>query len=87
MTEKENITTEKPVELRTTLDEIMDWLSDLPEDEMRQHLPEMRFPRHVDFYWSIGGTEYTVVSHFKNNQTNDILSILSRLMQEDLQLK
>ena len=70
--------------LSQALDETMDWLSDLSEDEIRQHLPEMRLPRSADFRWTIGGTEYTVVSHFKNDKADDVLRIVSRLMEDDL---
>ena len=71
-------------ELRQVLDETMDWLSDLPEDEMRQHYSEMRFPRGVDFIWEIGGTEYTVLSHFNQNAEDDIFQKLRRLLESEV---
>jgi len=71
-------------ELRQILDETLDWLSDLPEEEIRQHYSEMKFPRGVDFVWEIGGTEYTVVSHFKNNNADDIVNIVGRLLDGDV---
>ena len=69
--------------LRQVLDETMDWLSDLPEDEIRYHLSEQRYPRGVDFRWTIGGTEYTVVSHFNQNAGDDIFHKVQRLMESE----
>lgn len=71
-------------ELRQALDETMDWLSGLPEAEMRQRLPEMRFPRGIDFRWEIGGTEYTVISHFNQNAGDDVFCKIQGLLEDDV---
>jgi len=71
-------------ELREVLDETMDWMSGLPEEKIRQMFPETRIPHNVDFIWKIGGTEYTVVSHFKQADANDIVSIVGRLLEGDV---
>ena len=73
-------------ELRKALDDTLDWMADLPEDELRQVYPERRIPHHVDFVWEIGGTEYTVVSHFKQNNANDIVNIVGRLLEGEVLL-
>ena len=70
-------------ELRRVLDETMDWLSDLSADELRQVYPERRFPRGVDFVWEIGGTEYTVISHFNQNAGDDIFRKVQRLLDDE----
>ena len=71
-------------ELRKVLDETIDWLSELPGKEIRQLFPEMRIPHNVDFVWEIGGTEYTVISHFKQADANDIVSIVGRLLEGEV---
>lgn len=70
-------------ELRQILDETLDWLSDLPEQEIRQRLPETRSPRGLDFRWTIGGTEYTVISHFNQTAEEDIFHKVQRLSEDD----
>ena len=69
---------------RQVLDETMDWLSELPEDEIRRQLPERRFPQGADFRWTIGGTEYTVVSHFNPNAGDDIFQKVRRLAESEV---
>ena len=71
-------------DLRKVLDETMDWMSDLSPDELRQVYPERRVPRGVDFIWEIGGTEYTVVSHFKRDKADDIVNIVGRLLEGEV---
>lgn len=75
---------EQDKDLRKILDETADWLSELPEHEIRQRLPEMRIPRNVDFIWNIGGTEYTVVSHFNQSAKEDAFHKLSRMMESEV---
>ena len=70
--------------LRQALDEYLDWLSDLPEEEIRRKFANMRIPRSVDFNWTIGGTEYIVTSHFSKNSENDMFKIVSRLLECDI---
>ena len=74
---------EQDKDLRQVLDETLDWLSGLPEDEIRRRLPEMRCPRGVDFRWTIGGTEYTVISHFNQNAGDDIFRKVQRLLDDE----
>ena len=71
-------------DLNQVIDETLDWLSDLPEDEIRQRYREMRIPRNVDFRWTIGSTEYTVVSHFNQNAGDDILHKVQRLLEDEV---
>lgn len=71
-------------ELSQALDETMDWLSGLPEAEMRQRLPEMRFPHGIDFCWEIGGTEYTVISHFNQSAGDDVFRKIQGLLEKDI---
>ena len=68
-------------DLRKALDETMDWMSDLSPDELRQVYPERRVPRGVDFLWEIGGTEYTVISHFNQNSADDIVQKVQNLLE------
>ena len=74
----------KDKDLQEIFDETKDWLSDLPEEEVRQLLPETRIPHNVDFVWEIGGTEYTVISHFKQADANGIVNIVRRLLEGDV---
>ena len=71
-------------DLRRTVDEYMNWLSDLPEEEIRRRFRGMRIPCNVDFVWEIGGTEYTVVSHFKRNHADDFVKIIEWLLEGDI---
>jgi len=68
-------------DLRKALDETMDWMSDLSPDELRQVYPERRVPCGVDFIWEIGGTEYTVISHFNQNSADDIVQKVQNLLE------
>lgn len=65
------------------LDEMLDWMSDLPEEKIRRRYRELKIPRNVDFRWTIGGTEYTVVSHFKKDSADDITGKVRRLMEDE----
>jgi len=71
-------------ELRRVMDETMDWLSNLPEDELRQVYSEMRFPQGVDFSRTIGGTEYTVISHFNQDAEEAIFNKIARLLETEV---
>jgi len=70
-------------ELRQALDKTLDWLSDLPEDEMRERLPELRFPHGIDFRWTIGNTEYTVILHFNQSAGDDVFRKVQRLLEDE----
>ena len=67
-------------DLRKALDKTMDWMSGLSPDELRQVYPERRVPHGVDFIWEIGGTEYTVISHFNQNSADDIVKKVQNLL-------
>ena len=70
--------------LRQSIDNYLNWLSDLPEEEIRQRFPEIRLPHNIDFVWEIGGTEYTVISHFNQNARDDIYSKIQRLLEDEI---
>jgi hypothetical protein len=67
--------------LQQSLDDVIDWLSDLPEDEIRVMFRGNRIPRNVDFTWTIGGTEYIVTSHFKPNNAEAVINKVLRLLE------
>ena len=70
--------------LRQSIDNYLDWLSDLSEEEIRQRFPESRLPNNIDFVWEIGGTEYTVTSHFNQNARDDVYSKVQRLLESEV---
>ena len=70
--------------LNEVIDETLEVLSDLTEDEIRQRLSERKIPIGVDFRRTIGGTEYTVVSHFNQNARDDIFHKVKRLLESDI---
>ena len=71
-------------DIKKAIGETLDWLSDLPEEEIRRRYREMKIPRNVDFVWEIGGTEYTVVSHFKRANADDIVNKIGRLLEDEV---
>ena len=74
----------KENDVRKALDAYMDWLSELPEEAIRNMYRGKRIPCGLDFIWQIGDTEYTVVSHFKKDNADDVFHIMERLLKEDL---
>ena len=69
---------------RQALDAYMDWLCELPEEDIRSICRGERIPCGLDFIWKIGDTEYTVVSHFKKDNADDVFHIMERLLKEDV---
>ena len=76
--------TQNKTNLYHALNGYTDILSVLPEEKIRQSLPEMRVPHGVDFTREIGGTEYIVTSHLNKNSENDMFKIVSRLLECDI---
>ena len=74
----------KKNDLRKELVAYMNWLSELPEEEIRSMYRGKRIPCGIDFIWKIGDTEYTVVSHFKKDNADDAFHIMERLLKEDV---
>ncbi len=72
---------EQDNDVQKKLDEVMDWLSDQPEEFIRRIFSDRRLPREVDFRWTIGGTEYTVISHFKSGNAEAVIDKVRRLME------
>jgi hypothetical protein len=70
-------------DIQKALDVTLDWLSDQSEDIIRKMFSDRRIPRSVDFIWEIGGTEYTVISHFNQNAEEDIFNKVQRLLEDE----
>ncbi len=70
-------------DLLKVMDETLDWLCEQPEAVIRNMFSGKRVPRHVDFRCEIGGTEYTVLSHFKQDNSEAILNKVLRLLRTD----
>jgi len=66
------------------IEEILDYWCELPDDEIRQMFNWNRIPRSVDFVWKLGGTEYTVVSHFKDGADECLARKLDRLLEGEI---
>ena len=71
-------------DIKKVIQDTLDWLSDLPEDEIRRRYQEMKIPQNVDFVWEIGGTEYTVTSHLKRENADDIVKKIGRLLEDEV---
>ena len=56
-------------------------------DTGREPLPLERMPADLDFVKVIGGTTYTVRSHFNPDAEEDLLQIICRLMYGDPNLR
>jgi len=69
-------------QLRQAIEEQLDRLTYLPEDQLRQRLFRTRC-RNVDFIWEIGGTEYSVVSSFKQDDAECLIMKMVRLVEGD----
>ena len=70
--------------LQHSLNEYAEILSLLPEEEIRQHIPEMRYPLGVDFSCEIGGTEYIVTSHFNQDAHEAIYNKIARMLKTEV---
>ena len=71
-------------EIKKMANEMLDWMSELSEDEVRQVYREMKIPKDVDFIYVSGGTEYTVTSHFNQDAEDDIRCKIQRLLDDDI---
>jgi len=70
--------------LHHSLNGYTDVLSILPEEKIRQHIPEMRYPLSVDFSCEIGGTEYIVTSHFNQDAHEAIYNKIARMLKTEV---
>jgi hypothetical protein len=75
---------EQDRDLRRLFDKTMDAISDWPEEHIRKLFSDRRLSGEANFRWEIGGTEYTVVSHFKKNNAEAIVDKVERLLGQDV---
>jgi hypothetical protein len=74
---------EQDKDLRQVLEETLDAISEWPEEMIRQTFGGYRIPRNTDFRWNIGGTEYTVVAHFKKDGAEPVIDKVRRLLESE----
>ena len=71
-------------DLEQMMEEILDYWCELPDDEIRQLFDWNRIPQSVDFAWKLGGTEYTIVSHFNKNANECLREKVDRLLEREI---
>ncbi len=65
-------------------EDVLDILSDMPENEVRRIFDRNTIPKSVDFQWTIGGTEYSVEGRYDRQAYESLTDKLKRLLEYEV---
>ena len=65
------------------IDEYVDYWSEQPEEEIRKLVRSMTPSRTITFSWDIGGTEFIVSAHYKQNSSDSLYNKVMRLLESE----
>lgn len=81
-TTKENFT--EDTDIREAIDSIYDMLAEVPKEKRLAFFEQISKPKELDFVKEIGGIYYVVGSYFDQEQTEDMVSKVKRILSKEV---